>query len=181
MFNRRRTIISEENLVALLQSKDNHGFSILYDNYSFALYMAIFKIVRSEEIACDVMQDSFVKIWKNITSYNPTKGSLHTWMLNIARNTAIDKTRSRDFINAQHNDGLESFANIIDNQEYSNFDAIGLEKVLCQLRPEHQQIIDLLYFQGYTHSEVADEFGIPLGTIKTRVRNAIKHLRILFF
>lgn len=180
--SKRKTIIDEENLVLLLQSKDQRGFSILYDNYSSALYGVILKIVRTEEIAADVMQDSFVKIWKNIEGYNRTKGTLFTWMLNVARNTAIDKIRSQDFQNSQRNQDLDSTVEIIDNQASSQFDvdAIGLKKIVENLRPEHRQMIDLLYFQGYTQAEVAEEFGIPLGTVKTRVKAAIVQLRQYF-
>jgi RNA polymerase sigma-70 factor (ECF subfamily) len=103
-------------------------------------------------------------------------------MLNVARNTAIDKIRSQDFQNSQRNQDLDSTVEIIDNQANSQFDvdAIGLKKVVENLRPEHRQMIDLLYFQGYTQAEVADEFGIPLGTVKTRVKAAIVHLRQYF-
>ncbi|MCU0468217.1 MAG: sigma-70 family RNA polymerase sigma factor [Arcicella sp.] len=180
--SKRKTIIAEEALVSLLQSKDQRGFSILYDNYSSALYGVILKIVRSEEIAADVMQDAFVKIWKNIEGYNRTKGTLFTWILNVARNTAIDRIRSQEFQNSQRNQDLESTINMIDNQENSQFDidAIGVKKVVQNLRPEYQQMIDLLYFQGYTQAEVSEEFGIPLGTVKTRVKAAIVQLRQYF-
>jgi RNA polymerase sigma-70 factor, ECF subfamily len=180
--SKRKTIIDEGDLVLMLQSKDERGFSILYDNYSSALYGVILKIVRTEEIAADVLQDAFVKIWKNIEGYNRTKGTLFTWMLNVARNTAIDKIRSQDFQNSQRNQDLDSTVEIIDSQANSQFDidAIGLKKVVENLRPEHRQMIDLLYFQGYTQAEVAEEFDIPLGTVKTRVKAAIVQLRQYF-
>jgi RNA polymerase sigma-70 factor (ECF subfamily) len=180
--SKRKTTIAEEALVSLLQSKDERGFSILYDNYSSALYGVVLKIVRSEEIAADVMQDAFVKIWKNIEAYNRTKGTLFTWILNVARNTAIDRIRSQEFQNSQRNQDLDTSINFIDNQESSQFDidAIGIKKVVENLRPEYQQMIELLYFQGYTQAEVADEFGIPLGTVKTRVKAAIVQLRQYF-
>jgi RNA polymerase sigma-70 factor, ECF subfamily len=180
--SKRKTIIDEGDLVLMLQSKDQRGFSILYDNYSSALYGVILKIVRTEEIAADVLQDTFVKIWKNIEGYNRTKGTLFTWMLNVARNTAIDKIRSQDFQNSQRNQDLDSTVETIDSQASNQFDvdAIGLKKVVENLRPEHRQIVDLLYFQGYTQAEVAEEFGIPLGTVKTRVKAAIVQLRQYF-
>jgi RNA polymerase sigma-70 factor, ECF subfamily len=180
--SKRKTIIDEGDLVLMLQSKDERGFSILYDNYSSALYGVILKIVRTEEIAADVLQDAFVKIWKNIEGYNRTKGTLFTWMLNVARNTAIDKIRSQDFQNSQRNQDLDSTVELIDSQANSQFDvdAIGLKKVVENLRPEHRQMIDLLYFQGYTQAEVAEEFNIPLGTVKTRVKAAIVQLRQYF-
>ena len=120
--SKRKTIIAEEALVSLLQSKDERGFSILYDNYSSALYGVVLKIVRSEEVAADVMQDAFVKIWKNIEAYNRTKGTLFTWILNVARNTAIDRIRSQEFQNSQRNQDLDTSINFIDNQESSQFD-----------------------------------------------------------
>jgi RNA polymerase sigma-70 factor, ECF subfamily len=180
--SKRKTIIAEDALVSLLQSKDERGFSILYDNYSSALYGVILKIVRSEEIAADVMQDAFVKIWKNIEGYNRTKGTLFTWILNVARNTAIDRIRSQEFQNSQKNQDLDTSINFIDNQGSSQFDvdAIGIRKVVENLRPEHQQMIDLLYFQGYTQAEVSEEFNIPLGTVKTRVKAAVVQLRQYF-
>jgi RNA polymerase sigma-70 factor, ECF subfamily len=180
--SKRKTIIEEDALVSLLQSKDQRGFSILYENYSSALYGVILKIVRSEEIAADVMQDAFVKIWKNIEGYNRTKGTLFTWILNVARNTAIDRIRSQEFQNSQKNQDLETSINFIDNQGNSQFDvdAIGIRKVVENLRPEHQQMINLLYFQGYTQAEVSEEFGIPLGTVKTRVKAAVVQLRQYF-
>ena len=146
------------------------------------MYGVILKIVRSEDIAADVMQDSFVKIWKNIEGYSRSKGTLFTWILNVARNTAIDRIRSQEFQNSQRNQDIDSSINFIDNQESSQFDvdAIGLKKVVEHLRPEHQQMIELLYFKGYTQAEVADEFGIPLGTVKTRVKAAIVQLRQYF-
>jgi RNA polymerase sigma-70 factor (ECF subfamily) len=123
-----------------------------------------------------------VKIWRNIEGYNAGKGTLFTWMLNIARNTAIDKVRSQEFQNSQKNQDLDTTINTIDKQEYSQFDvdAIGVKKVIEKLKPEHRLIIDLLYFQGYTQAEVSEEFGIPLGTVKTRVKSAINHLREYF-
>jgi RNA polymerase sigma-70 factor, ECF subfamily len=180
--SKRKTIIAEEALVSLLQSKDERGFSILYDNYSSALYGVVLKIVRSEEIADDVMQDAFVKIWKNIEGYSRTKGTLFTWILNVARNTAIDRIRSQEFQNSQKNQDLDTSINFIDIQGSNQFDvdAIGIKKVVENLRPEYQQIIELLYFQGYTQAEVSEEFGIPLGTVKTRVKAAIVQLRQYF-
>ncbi len=177
--SKRKTVIVEETLVTLLKNKDQRGFSILYDNYSAALYGVIIKIVRSEEVAADVMQDAFVKIWKNIEGYDTSKGALFTWILNVARNTAIDKLRSQEFQNTQRNQDLDAHIHAIDSQGGSELevDAMGLSKVVEQLKPEQKQVIDLLYFKGYTQEEVSKEYGIPLGTVKTRVKAAITFLR----
>lgn len=177
--SKRKTKISEQDLLELLQTKSEKSFSILYDNYSGAIFGVVNKIVRSEEIASDITQDTFVKIWKNLDNYSSTKGTIFTWMLNIARNTAIDKIRSQEYLQTRQNLEIESYVGIIDH-EYSsalNIDAIGLNKLVEKLKPEYKQLIDLVYFKGYSQSEIAEEFGIPLGTIKTRIKSAINNLR----
>jgi len=179
----RKIKIPEEDLIALLKQNDEKGFTILYDNYSSALYGVILKIVRSEEIAADVMQESFVKIWKNISLYEKSKGALFTWILNIARNSAIDKIRSQDYRQNNSIQSVENNVNLIENQTntQTNFhtDFIGVDKIINQLRPEYQLLIDLIYLKGYTQAEVSEEFNIPLGTVKTRIKAAINQLRVL--
>lgn len=177
--SKRKTKISEQDLLELLKNKSEKGFAVLYDNYSAALFGVIKKIVVSEDIAADVTQDVFVKIWKNLDNYNATKGTIFTWMINIARNSAIDKIRSQEYIQTRANLEIENYVGIIDNENTTalNIEAIGLRNIVEKLRPEYKQLIDLVYFKGYTQSEIADEFGIPLGTIKTRIKSAITSLR----
>lgn len=178
---KKRIIVAENDLVAMLRERNQRGFTILYDNYSSALYGVILKIVRSEEIAADVLQEAFVKIWRNIDSYERSKGSLFTWILNVARNTAIDKIRSQDYQQNTQNQPLEYFVSVVEeeNPVEHQVDAIGVRKVVDQLRPEYRSIIELVYFQGYTQAEVAEELEIPLGTVKTRVKAALAQLRNL--
>ena len=171
--------IEEKELILLLQKQDKAALEYLYDHYSAALYGVILRIVRKEEIAEEVMQDAFCKIWKNIASYDPEKGRLFTWMLNIARNLAIDKTRSKEVRKEQKSDQLENNVNKVDSKNFDEFapEAIGVRELLDKLNPDQRKVVDLLYFQGYTQSEVAEEHQIPLGTIKTRLRAALKNLR----
>jgi RNA polymerase sigma-70 factor (ECF subfamily) len=170
---------NEQSLVKALQQKDRAAFSYVYDNYADALYGVIFKVVQSETIAADVWQEAFVKIWKNIGQYQPEKGSLFTWMLNICRNMAIDTLRSKQYRNETQNQPLEDYVYKVDAQEQveSKVDHIGLKEVVEKLKPEHKILIDKVYFEGYTQEEVSTELNIPLGTVKTRLRAAIKQLR----
>lgn len=181
LLGKKRIVVAENDLVGLLRERDQRGFTILYDNYSSALYGVIFKIVKSEETAADVMQEAFVKIWRNIESYERSKGSLFTWILNVARNTAIDKLRSQDYQQNTQNQPLEYFVSVVEeeNPVEHQVDAIGVRKVVSQLRPEYRSIIELVYFQGYTQAEVSEELDIPLGTVKTRVKAALAQLRTL--
>ncbi len=169
----------EKTLVLALKSKDKQAFSYLYDNYSDALYGVINRIVLSDEIAGDVLQEVFVKICKNIDNYSREKGSIFTWMMNISRNAAIDQIRSRQYQNEAQNQSIEDFVYDIDKSEQVNsqVDHIGLKEVLTMLKPEHKILIDKVYFESYTQEEISQELDMPLGTVKTRIRAAMQHLR----
>ncbi|MBL7744938.1 MAG: sigma-70 family RNA polymerase sigma factor [Chitinophagaceae bacterium] len=171
---------TEPELVALLQQRNEKAFSYLYDNYSGALYGIINSIVTDSETANDVLQDVFVNIWKKIESYNPSKGRLFTWMLNISRNAAIDKIRSKGFRDSLKNRPLpENVDSSIGLPVNPVINDVGLKKMIGQLREEYRTLIDLSYFQGFTHEEIAKATNIPLGTVKTRIRNALTQLRTL--
>lgn len=143
------------------------------------MFGVIKRVIEAEEVANDVLQEAFVKIWKNIQSYDSSKGSVFTWMLNICRNSAIDEARSKNFKKESQNQNIEDYVSVIDseNKVEMRIDHIGLKDVLNKLRPEHKILIDKIYFEGYTHDEVSKELNIPLGTVKTRVRTAMIHLR----
>lgn len=173
------TILSEDELVSRLFKKDQVAFSYLYDNYAPALYGVIFRIVQDQESAEDVLQDAFVRIWNTFSYYDKTKGKLFTWIVNIARNLAIDFTRSKSFKNQQKNLDVDKIVDFIDSRKNTAFNTelIGLKALLGKLRPEQQEILDLVYFKGYTQAEAAEELNIPLGTVKTRIRMALMQLR----
>jgi RNA polymerase sigma-70 factor, ECF subfamily len=170
---------SEEELVLQLQNRNQQAFAYLYDNYAAALNGVIYKMVEDKELAEDILQEAFVKIWNNFSSYSADKGRLFTWMLNIARNLTIDTLRSKGYkkqskISADEN----SVSNYTDNKAVNEkFDALGIRKQLTNLKPEQRSIIDMAYFSGYTQEEISKEMGIPLGTVKTRMRSAILELR----
>ncbi len=167
----------EHELVASLRSKEEDAFSYLYDHYSGALYGIIKQIVGDVELSNDVVQETFVNIWRRIESYDETKGRLFTWMPNIARNAAIDKTRSKGFLQSQRQIPLDG--EIIQPSVRPGIDDYGLKKLILKLKDEQRLLIDLAYFQGYTHEQIATALHIPLGTVKTRIRSALTQLRAL--
>ena len=173
--------MTQEELIPLLLKKDDRSFTLLYDNYSKSLYGVIFTLIKDREEAEDVLQEVFIKIWKNIDSYNESKGRLYTWMLNIARNTSIDKLRSKGFNNNQKNLSSDNFVHILDDNSktINQIDAIGIKEFIKKLKPKCIQIMDLLFFKGYTQQETSDELEIPLGTVKTQNRNCMNELRLL--
>jgi len=169
--------VAEELLVQRLRARDESAMTLFYEKYSAALYGVIFRIVKKEEIAEDVLQESLVKIWHSFYSYDASKGRLFTWVLNVSRNLAIDKIRSRQYRVNSRTQPIEESAALRQAAEPSfRPEHIGLQDMTRQLNPEQKQIIDLLYFGGFTQSEVAEELNLPLGTVKTRARAAIKVL-----
>jgi RNA polymerase sigma-70 factor (ECF subfamily) len=172
--------IDTEELIQLLRKRDNGGFSILYDRYSTALFGIIFKITKDEAEAENLLQDTFVKIWKKIQDFNAEKGTLFTWMLNIARNTAIDYLRSKNYLQQANNQNIDSSVNMpIHLSNVVNIEFIGIRELVEKLEPIYQKAINMVYYEGYTHEEAAENLQIPLGTLKTRIRIAVRELKKL--
>jgi RNA polymerase sigma factor (sigma-70 family) len=172
---------TEVELVALLKGRDERAFNYLYDHYAAAMYGVIVKVIEQADTANDVMQETFVKIWKSIDQYDGTKGKLFTWMINIARNTAIDKLRSSSFRNQQRTtDITESTQAYQVLSTAANVEQIGLNKLVSGLKPEYRMVIDLAYFKGYTQEEISKELDMPVGTVKTHVRRALMELKKIF-
>ena len=171
---------SDQELIELLLQGKERGLSLLYDKYSAALFGVILRVVNSQEVAEELLDDTMLKIWNNFAQFDAEKGKLFTWMLNIARNSAIDFVRVKK--NMHQNQDLDNAVNSIDRRDnYTpNVDAMGVQEVAQKLSPEHYALIDLIYLNGYTQAETAEQLQIPLGTVKTRLRAAITQLKKLF-
>ncbi|WP_309607689.1 sigma-70 family RNA polymerase sigma factor [Flavobacterium sp.] len=171
--------MTQEEVLTLISKKDDRAYTYLYDMYSKSLFSVIKNLINDREEAEDVLQEVFIKIWKNIDSYNESKGRFYTWAVNIARNSTIDKLRSKNFNNSKKNLSSDNFVHLLDdsNKLTNKIDSIGIEEFVKKLKPKCIQIIDLLFFKGYTQQEASDELEIPLGTVKTQNRNCINDLR----
>jgi RNA polymerase sigma factor (sigma-70 family) len=168
----------EQKILHWLKVGDKRGIECMYDQYADALYGIVLRIVTDEQIAQDVLQEAFVKIWKRANLYDSTKGTLFTWSLNIVRNTAIDKTRSKGF---RKSGKIQAMENFVDTGKQSfRPEHIGMKKMVSELEGKYREVIDLIYFNGYTQKEVEEELGIPLGTVKSRLRIGLKRLRTIF-
>lgn len=161
-----------------VQSGVKGAFADLYDHYSAALFGVIVKIVHDEVRAEEVLQDSFVKVWRSAASYDPAKGRAFTWMLNIARNTALDLVRSAEFRNSAKVQPLDRHVYRSGTDELRDqLDHHGMDKILNTLPTEQKEVIEQAYYQGWSQQEIAERTGIPLGTVKSRTRAAFCHLR----
>mgnify|MGYP002399942128 CR=1 FL=1 len=168
----------EQEAIQQLLAGDKQAFSDLYDRYSEALYGLILNIVANEADAENLLQDAFVKIWRNLKLFDPEKGRLFTFLATIARRTALDFIRSAFKSNQKMIQNTDAAVSIESpNSEMAKIDFIGLDSLLEKLKPEQREIIDLIYFQGLTQQEVSDELQLPLGTVKSRCRATLLHLR----
>jgi RNA polymerase sigma-70 factor (ECF subfamily) len=161
----------------LLKERQQDAYSYLYDHYSGSLYSIILNIVTDKDFASDVLQEVFIKIWRQIESYDNTKGRLFTWMLNVARNASIDAVRSKGYQKSQKNRELTENVYDAGGSTNINTDRIGLKKLVHNLKEDYRILIDLSYFQGFTQDEISKMLNIPLGTVKTRMRSALIQLK----
>ena len=169
----------EKEIVDLLKNEDKKAISLLYEYYSDSLYGVILKIVTDEYIAQDVLQESFVKIWKNAKKYDPKKAKLFTWLYRVAYNTAIDKIRSTS--NKTSKEIQIESSNVYKlTSEGLNQDVIDIKKHLSTLDEKYQIVINALFFEGMTQQEASDELEIPLGTIKSRLKIGLRELKKIY-
>ncbi|RYC53043.1 RNA polymerase sigma factor [Flagellimonas olearia] len=168
-----------DNLIQRFQKKDTVAFEALYDMYAENICGVINVILKDPERSQELCQDVFVKIWSKSDQYDTSKGRFFTWILNIARNAAIDELRSKSHKNQKKNLPVDSLVGIHENSEDLNgkIDTIGLQSLLKGLKDKCILLIDLLYFKGFTQKEAAKELKTPIGTIKTRIRSCISEIR----
>nr|WP_298994831.1 sigma-70 family RNA polymerase sigma factor [uncultured Polaribacter sp.] len=173
--------MDQELLILQFQQKDVKAYEQLYNMYCDSVAGIINNIVKNNDVVEEITQDVFIKAWNNAESYSAKKGRFFTWLLNIARNAAIDYTRSKKFKQSKQNLNSDFFVDIIasnDNLD-SKTNGIGLKEFVNKLGDTCKSVIELLYFKGFTQKEASEELKMPLGTIKTRSRTCIGDLRLM--
>lgn len=165
--------IEDIEVIQRIIHKDKDALYLLYDKYSGALFGVISRICQNRVLAEDVLQEAFVKIWENINSYNPEKGKFYTWAYRIAKNTALNAVRKADMLIQEDDLSVHKER----TEPHTEIDVNKLNGALGQLAPHHQEAISLVYFRGYTHREANEEMGVPLGTFKSYIKQAIQLLR----
>ncbi|WP_299891068.1 RNA polymerase sigma factor [uncultured Lacinutrix sp.] len=169
----------ENTIVALMKDGDKKAISLLYENYSGALLGVIKKVISDDDLAQDVLQESFIKVWKKGKSYNPEKAKLFTWLYRIVYNTSIDKIRSL-------NNKTSKEVQIEDSNVYKlttrslNQDTLDIKKHLSSIDLKYQVVLNALFFEGMTQQEASEELNIPLGTIKSRLKIGLRELKKIY-
>ncbi len=154
-------------------------FEVLYSNYNKAIFSKIFALVKEKHISKDLCQEVFVKAWNNMSTYNKEKGELYTWLINIARNHCIDYFRSKHFRSKKNIFSLDQTSSYAIKGEALSLDRFDISNLLSKLNHDQKELIELLFLQGFTQTEVAAIKQLPLGSVKTKSRNALNALRKL--
>lgn len=165
----------ESQLVRRLYARDETAMTHFYKHYKSALYATIWRIVRHDELAEDVLQESMLRFWQTFAAYDSRRGRLFTWALNISRNLAIDYLRAQRKLTQRTTDFPEHGAELVAPTTFRP-EHVGVRDWLTRLPAADQQLVELLYIQGYTHPEAAEALRLPLGTLKSRVRRIIRTL-----
>jgi RNA polymerase sigma-70 factor (ECF subfamily) len=165
-------------LITKVVARDESALAALYDRYSGLVYSVLMRVLRDAETAEELMQDVFFQLWRNASRFDPARGSLPGFLLVAARNRAISRLRRRKATEA---DELEENAVIVPSNLESNAaqkQMIGrVSGAMENLPAPQRQAVELAFFEGMTHSEIAERTGEPLGTIKTRLRTAVETLK----
>ena len=177
-------LLADEELVSLVEQGDAEAFAMLYDRHSRPAYSLAYRMMGEKQAAEDLLQDALLKVWRAAGSYRPERGSVRTWILSIVHNRGIDQLRSlasrrrtqeRVEASAPRVQPSEAFA-----QAWRNTQREQVREALGALPAEQLKILELAYFSGYTHVEISELVGVPLGTVKGRMRLGLKKVKNYF-
>ncbi len=176
--------MADEDLISLVAQGDDEAFAVLYDRHSRPAYSLAYRMMGEHHAAEDLVQDAFLKVWRSATSYRADRGSVRTWLLSIVHNRGIDQLRSmasrrrtqeKIEASAPKSEPSDAFA-----ESWRNSQRDQVREALGTLPKEQLKILELAYFSGYTHVEIAELLDVPLGTVKGRMRLGLKKIRNYF-
>jgi len=175
--------LADEDLMPLVGAKDPEAFAVLYDRHGGVAYSLAYRIVGDRAAAEDVTQEAFVSVWRSGARFDAARGSVRSWLLSIVRNRAIDflRTRAAKAPKLDLDDELalelRPAAERTEEEALRRETAGELRGALADLPGEQSKVIELAYFGGFTHSEIARILGLPLGTVKGRMRLGLEKIR----
>jgi RNA polymerase sigma-70 factor (ECF subfamily) len=176
--------LNDETLIGLLARSHSHALGELYDRYSRLVFSLALNMVGDQATAEEITLDVFARIWEKADTYRPEQAKVSTWLVSITRHRSIDVLRRRGSRVERHSVGWADVSPdampSVDGPEETAELALQRQRVraaVAQLPPDQQEVLALAYFKGYTHREIAEALGQPLGTVKTRIRLAMQKLR----
>jgi len=169
-------------LVRMLLQNDVSAFEKIYDKYSRIVYSLVLRIVQQSGPSEEVVQDVFLQLWRNSAQYDATRGPFAPWLLTLARNRALDTLRLKSERQRRlENQSDELFSVVVAPQYEKELDekrrGERVRSLVGELNPQQKRAIELAYFQGLSHTEIAAELKEPLGTVKSWIRNGLMRLR----
>lgn len=170
----------EAALLARIVERDERAVEALYARYSGPLYSLAYQVTGADRFAQDVVQEVFVAVWKDAARFDPNRGSVGPWLFSLARHKAIDLVRREANVRKRTADvdmELEVAPDDVDHEAWLNVRRDRVHAAIAQLTEPQRTALELAFFSGLTHVEVAERLGIPLGTAKTRIRSALLKLR----
>jgi RNA polymerase sigma-70 factor, ECF subfamily len=175
----RGDVADNMRLVARIRAGDQHAMSELYDRYGKVVYAVALRVLQDTSAAEDVLQDVFLQLWRNPDAFDASRGSLTAWLAVVTRHRAIDRLRQRKPEVDIEECVIAGGPDLGDEAE-RNLMIEKVRSVLAEMNPDQRHALELAYFQGLTHTEIAEKTGEPLGTIKTRIRSGLQLLRAKF-
>jgi RNA polymerase sigma-70 factor, ECF subfamily len=163
-------------LLARVQRGDEQAMAVLFDRYSKIVYSVALRVLRDAASAEDILQEIFMQIWRTPESFVATRGSLGGWLAVVTRNRSIDNLRRKKPTEQVEEMQLAASGNLADEAE-RNLMMERARVVIATLPAEQRKTLEMAFFDGLTHSEIAEMTGDPLGTVKTRIRSALLTLR----
>ncbi len=171
--------VSEAEIIARIRSGDEGAMALLYDRYSPVVYAVALRVLSDGSAAEDILQDVFMQLWRNAQAFNASRGSLAAWLAVIARNRAIDKLRKKR-PEEEAEETLIAVDTDLENTAERNQAIEKVRTVLAGMPAEQRAALEMAFFEGLTHVEIAGKTGQPLGTIKTRIRSGLSTVRKAF-
>ena len=178
---RKYPLLADEDLISFVRARDAEAFAVLYDRHARAAYSLAYRMMGEHQAAEDVVQDAFLKAWRAAGSYRAERGSVRSWLLTVVHNRSIDQLRSaasqrraqeRLEASAPRSQPSEAFA-----RSWRNSQRERVREALKTLPRDQLKVLELAYFSGYTQKEIAQLLGLPLGTVKGRMRLGLKKMR----
>ncbi len=167
---------TEQEIILMIRNRNQNGLSHFYHRYAQPLMGIIGRIIKETVIAEEVLQQTLLKVWNKIDTYDPNKSALFTWSSIIARNTALDKVRLAGYQYRKNQEEIDDH-HLTQITEQASGDKIDAHKLLSKLDSKHRILVEKMYLHGYSQKAISEEMNIPLGTVKTRLRSAILILR----
>jgi RNA polymerase sigma-70 factor, ECF subfamily len=181
-FAKSTSSLADEDLMALVQRGDARAFEAIYDRHGSAAFSLAYRIAGNRTVAEDIVQEAFLSVWRSSVRYQAERGNLRSWLLSVVHNRAIDALRrqvvhTKRQVDAEGIEERKAAPELTDVEAFRREEAQSIRSAMERLPTDQLRVVELSYFGGFTHSQIAEMLGEPLGTVKGRMRLALDKMR----